>query len=117
MASLGLNPVMNIIALPFALVVSVIAATTVFRNVFVAYDSFGHDSSSGARSASTFRNGGGVLRFFGSPWSTTPSQRLTRDLHMPMDDYKSQDVGSISVHRVIDINVDSDSLSASATVG
>jgi len=33
MAILQLNPVMNIIALPFALVVSVIAATTVFRNV------------------------------------------------------------------------------------
>jgi len=31
---------MNIMCLPFALVVSVIAATAVFRNVFTAYDSF-----------------------------------------------------------------------------
>ena len=31
---------MNIMCLPFALVVSVIAATAVFRNVFTAYDAF-----------------------------------------------------------------------------
>lgn len=40
LAGLQLNPVMNLVAVPFALVVSVIAATTVFRNVFTASDSF-----------------------------------------------------------------------------
>ncbi len=35
---------MNIITLPFAIVVSVIAATTVFRNVFIAYDNFAGDN-------------------------------------------------------------------------
>jgi len=39
-AGLQFNPVMNIMCLPFALVVSVIAATAVFRNVFTAYDAF-----------------------------------------------------------------------------
>jgi hypothetical protein len=40
LAGLQLNPVMNLITVSFALVISVIAATTVFRNVFIASDSF-----------------------------------------------------------------------------
>jgi hypothetical protein len=35
-AALGLSPVMNLFFLPFALVVSALAATTVFRNVLMA---------------------------------------------------------------------------------
>ncbi|KAG8898722.1 hypothetical protein FRC01_010788, partial [Tulasnella sp. 417] len=40
LASLDLNPIMNIIVLPMTLVVSVIASTTVFRNVFTLHDDF-----------------------------------------------------------------------------
>ncbi|KAJ3503300.1 hypothetical protein NLJ89_g8494 [Agrocybe chaxingu] len=63
-AGLQLNPVMNIMFLPFALVVSVIAATTVFRNVFTAYDAFSNDTGhSGHSGHSSSRLGeGSVLR-------------------------------------------------------
>jgi hypothetical protein len=117
MASLNLNPVMNVIALPFALVVSVIAATTVFRDVFVAYDGFGNSSSSrqyrASTSTSSVGNGRGGLRG-GNRWSAVSSQGLTRASQMFMDDHKGQDVGHISVHRVVDISIDP--LPASVTV-
>ncbi|KAG8926127.1 hypothetical protein FRC03_008486 [Tulasnella sp. 419] len=58
MAGLGLNPVMNIICLPFALVVSAIAATRVFRHVFTLYDDF-HNSSSGATGSVSANIGSG----------------------------------------------------------
>ncbi|KAF9486181.1 hypothetical protein BDN70DRAFT_889562 [Pholiota conissans] len=45
MAGLQLNPVMNIMTLPFAVVVPVIVATTVFRNVFTESDNFYSDTS------------------------------------------------------------------------
>jgi len=110
MTSLGLNPVTNIIALPFALVVSVIAATTVFRNVFVAYDGFENNvTSSGQHGTDTSNvgNGRGAVRSFGrSRSSTASSHRLIRESRMIMDGYKSQDFGTISVHRVVDVNVD-----------
>lgn len=103
MAALGLNPVLMIIALPFALVVSVIASTTIFRNVFITYDDFGANS---ANSQGTFtdtsRNGHGpgVFRFFpGSLLTTVLSQRITS---APTNDYKSQDIGVVtaaSCHR------------------
>jgi hypothetical protein len=50
-ASMQLNPVMNIMCLPFALVASVIAATTVFRHLYTVHDglaSAGIPSSSGS---------------------------------------------------------------------
>jgi len=45
LAGMSLNPIMNIIAVPFTLVVSVIAATTVFRHVFLMYDDFSGEAS------------------------------------------------------------------------
>jgi hypothetical protein len=44
-ASLALNPVMNLMFLPASQVVSTLAATTVFRNVFRIHDAFAVDSS------------------------------------------------------------------------
>jgi hypothetical protein len=46
-AALQLNPVMNLMCLPLALVVSTIAASTVFRNVFVAHDGWVRGSPNG----------------------------------------------------------------------
>jgi hypothetical protein len=107
MASLRLNPVMNIIALPFALVVSVIAATTVFRNVFIAHDGFASGSSSGQHGANSSSVGYSLPRFFtgGTRSLTSWSRGPTKD-RIPLDEYKSQDVGAISIHRVVDIDVD-----------
>ncbi|TFK36382.1 hypothetical protein BDQ12DRAFT_248941 [Crucibulum laeve] len=108
MASLALNPVMNIIALPFALVVSVIASTTVFRNVFIAHDSFFSDASGPGTSASG-RTSDGPLNRLGGPRinfsHNASSHRMNSDI--PLGEYKStHDVGAISVHRVVDIEVD-----------
>ncbi|KAG5634889.1 hypothetical protein H0H81_000406 [Sphagnurus paluster] len=110
MASLGLNPVMNIMALPFALVVSVIAATTVFRNVFTAYDAFSSDTSGqGGLSSSGAHTG--PLYNINRP--TTGSQRVTttstRNMtnEIPLNHYKStHDVGQISIHRVVELDVE-----------
>jgi len=109
-----MNPVMNIITLPFALVVSVIAATTVFRNVFTAYDNFTPDSNSpsgasGASGASgpnrsdgpTLRTGARIL----FNHNTTSQQMSTNEI--PLGDYKStHDMEAISVHKVVDVEVD-----------
>jgi hypothetical protein len=103
MASLGLNPVMNIIALPFALVVSVIAATTVFRNVFTAFDAFSSESS-GQTSGTGIHSGGPLNRLTAGGQRLTSSRRMTNDI--PLGDYKSHDVTAISVHRVVDMDVD-----------
>lgn len=108
MAVLDLSPIMNIIILPFTLVVSVIAATTVFRHT---YGGLG-DNTSETNGLST-ANGSGGLRFsfFGgtrTSWTTTApnlSTRPTRD-RPPMDNTKSQEIGIMSLHRVLDIAVD-----------
>ncbi|KAF5369189.1 hypothetical protein D9615_009957 [Tricholomella constricta] len=110
MAALGLNPVMNIIALPFALVVSVIAATTVFRNVFIAYDAFSGDGSgSGSGGHSSGCHYSGPLsynnRLASNGQRGTSSRHTTNDI--PLSQYKSShDVGAVSVHRVVELAVD-----------
>lgn len=104
MASLGLNPVMNIIALPFALVVSVIAGTTVFRNVFTTYDGFSSETSGGLGSLG-ITSGGTPNRVTGG---SLPSwQRVTSSRHndIPLGDFKGHGTGAISVHRVVDMEV------------
>ena len=98
MASLGLNPVMIIIMLPFALVVSVIASTTVFRNVFITYDGF-EDSSAGWPSNSNFITGTGTGFFHHlstSLLTTFQTRRTPRDVHVPSTGDKSQDIGAVS---------------------
>jgi len=115
MASLRLNPVMNIIALPFALVVSVIAATTVFRNVFIAHDGFASGSSGGQHGTNSSGTGHSLPRFFtGNSRITTWSRGATKD-RIPLEDYKSQDAGVISVRRVVDIGVDTGFAKSQAT--
>jgi hypothetical protein len=82
MASLRLNPVMNIIALPFALVVSVIAATTVFRNVFVTHDGFASGSSNRQYGADSSSLGHSLPRFFtGNARITTWSRGQQRTVY------------------------------------
>ncbi|KDR76425.1 hypothetical protein GALMADRAFT_155974 [Galerina marginata CBS 339.88] len=112
MAGLHLNPVMNIMTLPFALVVSVIAATTVFRNVFTAYDSFAGDpyappsggSHPNSRSSEgPLRTGARIL--FANNSNVTTLQMSANEI--PLGDYKSpHDIGGISVHKVVDVEVD-----------
>ncbi|KAF9554796.1 hypothetical protein CPC08DRAFT_162416 [Agrocybe pediades] len=108
MAGLHLNPVMNIITLPFACVVSVIAATTVFRNVFTTYDSFSREGNTpsskiGSSARDTgFRTGPHIL--FNSNVTSTNAAR-TNDF--PLGTYRSaNDVGTISVHKVVDVSSD-----------
>ncbi|KAG6888367.1 hypothetical protein C0992_008669 [Termitomyces sp. T32_za158] len=99
-AALGLNPVMNIMCLPFALVVSVIASTTVFRNVFITYDSFSSEGNGPSSSNSTPLNYSGRLAMSGSRMNS--SRRVTTEI--PLNDYKSTGAaGTISVHRVIEL--------------
>ena len=108
MAGLHMNPVMNIITLPFALVVSVIAATTVFRNVFTAHDNFTADSNSPSGASGPNRSDGPTLRtgariLFNH--NSTTQQMSTNEI--PLGDYKStHDMEPISVHKVVDVEVD-----------
>lgn len=108
MAGLHMNPVMNIITLPFALVVSVIAATTVFRNVFTAYDNFTADSNSPSGASGPNRSDGPTLRtgariLFNH--NSTSQQMSTNEI--PLGDYKStHNMEAISVHKVVDVEVD-----------
>ncbi|KAF8646947.1 hypothetical protein AX16_007039 [Volvariella volvacea WC 439] len=110
MASLALSPVMNIIALPFALVASVIASTTVFRNVFTLYDSWGKDTARGSGNTGSV-SGPGLPRFAGGtgggrlPFTTGQSNQVPTD-NIPLGEYKSQDIGAISVHKVVDVDID-----------
>lgn len=99
LASLGLNPVMNIIALPFALVVSVIAATTVFRNVFTAYDSFAFSSSNPATGSGSRNNDSAR-----GPNHINLSQTMISAGDIPLSNFKAQQ--SLAVHQTIDIDVD-----------
>ncbi|KAG6815235.1 hypothetical protein H0H87_003730, partial [Tephrocybe sp. NHM501043] len=109
-ACLGLNPVMNIIALPFALVVSVIAATTVFRNVFTAYDAFASDGTAGGGVSSSGRQSG-PLAYTGRITVGGGRTNTTRhgDTGIPLTEYKNNGgVGTISVHRVVELAHDDD---------
>ena len=90
---------MNIIALPFALVVSVIAATTVFRNVFTAYDSFAFSSANPA--AGSGSKGSDSAR---GPNHINLSQTMISAGDIPLGNFKGQQ--SLAVHQTIDIDVD-----------
>lgn len=106
-AGLQLNPVMNIMALPFAVVVSVIAATTVFRNVFTAYDAF-----SGDLNAPSDESKSGVVRtnariIFNRNTTTHPATTTMGTNEYPLGDFKNSrpgdTVGALSVHKVVDV--------------
>ena len=106
MAGLQLNPSMNVMTLPFAAVVSVLAATMVFRNVFTAYDSFADRTldpkyNSSAPKESTLRTGARIL-FNGN---TTTVQTVQTTGEIPMGDYKAPDSSTIAVHKVVDVEV------------
>ncbi|KAG8905944.1 hypothetical protein FRB99_007949 [Tulasnella sp. 403] len=108
LASLGLNPVMNIIALPFALVVSIIAATTVFRNVFSLYDDFSSNASrptGGSQNASS--TGARAPRSRGFSLNKSRAARNS----FPMDPIKTPTagLGGIQVTRVVDVERDAQS--------
>jgi len=95
---------MNIMCLPFALVVSVIAATAVFRNVFTAYDAFSSEGvkhsggssgpmglggahGAGGGSDKGLRTGARIL--FNHNTSTYAGGATTADVtSIPLGDYK-----------------------------
>lgn len=116
MAALGLNPVMNIMMLPFALVVSVIAATTVFRNVFVRYDAFASDRSK-SQAASSDNNRSGFQHGFSNNPRVAFGSRNVRSDSIPLGEYKNHEVGAMSVHRVVDVEVHADDNKYSNTLG
>lgn len=111
MAVLALNPTMNVICLPFACVISVIAATTIFRNVFTLYDSF-----SGTTKGDSSNRAISELNRLNNPARITVATGGTRHItsnDIPLGDYKSQytthnhytqhEMGGISVHKVVDV--------------
>ncbi|KJA26745.1 hypothetical protein HYPSUDRAFT_1029023 [Hypholoma sublateritium FD-334 SS-4] len=112
MAGLQLNPVMNIITLSFAVVVSVIAATTVFRNVFTAYDNFANDNIVAANTNGSdgphLRTGPRIL--FNHNISTQMHQLSTNEI--PLGEYKTQssECGELSVRKVVDVEVGGESI-------
>lgn len=128
MACLAFNPVMNIMALPFALVVSVIASTTVFRNVFILYDAFAGNSNNGGSSAQRGISESGMNRM------NTPRINLTQGASshhvmtndIPLAPYKNgyasnhhyshHEIGGITVHKVVDVDVEVETDSPNSTV-
>ncbi|KAG6915742.1 hypothetical protein DXG01_010039 [Tephrocybe rancida] len=109
MATLGLNPVMNIVALPFALVVSVIAATTVFRNVFMAYDAFASSKGTGGGISSSGMHSGPLSYNGRQAVSGSRMNTIRRNTEIPLTEYKTNGgVGAINVHRVVELAHDED---------
>jgi hypothetical protein len=110
MAGLQLNPIMNIMTIPFALVVSVIAATTVFRNVFVAYDNFHGDADSPNGDSGRTANSGSFMRTGAQilfNHNTATHQVSTNEI--PLGQYKT-DMSPASVHKLVDVEVGAVSL-------
>ncbi|KAH6902449.1 hypothetical protein BKA70DRAFT_1567892 [Coprinopsis sp. MPI-PUGE-AT-0042] len=106
-AILQLNPPMNLMCLSFALVVSVIASTTIFRNVFTAYDAFSSgvspSSNAGSRGFTdpypTSRTNGGRFNVSGGARSNAHTAT-----DIPLGHYSPHE--GISVHKMVDIDVD-----------
>jgi hypothetical protein len=98
-AAMNLNPVMNIMCLPFALVASVIAATRAFRHLYTIHDDLRPMQASSDSHGPSSRNGlGGIpcsrARGFAQPGLALND--LRRDGTMP----------SISVHKVVEVDAD-----------
>ena len=112
MGALDLNPVMTVLTMHFTLPVSVIASTTVFRNVFIAYDGF-EDNSVNLPVLPRTRNGPGILRFLpGGLLTTISSPRTRRDFRATTNDRKSQDIVMVS-RGVVDATLDTVMLTTS----
>ncbi|KAG8981257.1 hypothetical protein FRC05_004159 [Tulasnella sp. 425] len=118
LAGLSLNPIMNIIVLPMTLVVSVIASTTVFRNVFTLHDDFASEfeksgGTSGANGATnvsriTFGKGSSKPPRFGG---TGRREFLTTNQtdHFAMETVRSSpNLRGVEVTRTVDIERDAD---------
>ncbi|KAG9017530.1 hypothetical protein FRB90_000955 [Tulasnella sp. 427] len=113
LAALSLNPIMNIIVLPMTLVVSVIASTTVFRNVFTLHDGFasefektGTDHPAGTTGASRITFGAkGASRppRFGAGGGFMTNERTDQ---FAMQSLKSG--GGVQVTKVVDVERDAD---------
>jgi hypothetical protein len=115
LAALALNPVMNIICLPFALVISTIAATTVFRNVFVLHDAPMYDTTGSGGPTSILSSSEYSARV-GAP---LPSRRLSAIRFTPGPGGESLILASetdtaqgsqMDVHTVVDVEAGLDHL-------
>lgn len=110
-AALQLNPVMNILCLPFALVVSVLAATTVFRHVFEAHGAWAYTGSSGAPHQSAGSSSHGLA-------ASAPSRGMfvrrasvlgsKGDAGIALGDLGGRhENAQVRVHRVVEVDVES----------
>ncbi|KAG9047061.1 hypothetical protein FS837_003147 [Tulasnella sp. UAMH 9824] len=119
LGALALNPVMNIFALPFALVVSVIAATAVFRNVFTLYDGFASGATSNSNSRPTTSGQPVAGNTMGARTGVTRKMSMSKKSNNGVDsfalnpvshtasrDHHAFGLGGIEVTRVVDVNVD-----------
>lgn len=98
---------MNIMTLPFALVVSVIAATTVFRNVFVSFDNFAGDSNPANNNSNPWskqNTKASRIVFKNSMATSNGESSSSSDQSIKMDPIKSG--ASITVSRVVEVSVD-----------
>jgi hypothetical protein len=100
-----LNPVMNIMCLPFALVASVIAATTVFRHVFTLHDGLASNNQSSSASGAvtppvTRHTFGGMGR----------QSRNPAGAGIALGELRSRNEGpqTISVHKMVEVEQTSD---------
>ncbi|KAG8949821.1 hypothetical protein FRC00_007962 [Tulasnella sp. 408] len=116
LAALSLNPIMNIIVLPMTLVVSVIASTTVFRNVFILHDDFASESERTGK-PSTNQPTATVSRItFGKGSNRPPRFGGRRDFlttngtdTFAMETVRSSpNLGGVEVTRTVDIERDGD---------
>ncbi|KAF9057166.1 hypothetical protein BJ165DRAFT_12626 [Panaeolus papilionaceus] len=100
-AGLHYNPVLNIMCLPFALVVSVIAATTVFRNVFTAYEAFdeGYNPNTGRSTGSSSLRTGARIHFWNSRAQVSTVEQVTKN-EIPLGDYKDAPMNTLSIPNV-----------------
>ncbi|KAG8885203.1 hypothetical protein FRB98_001931 [Tulasnella sp. 332] len=108
LAGMKLNPIMNIIAIPFTLVVSVIAATTVFRNVFTMYDDFSGENSPHNNTGGSSGHGAGVVTIGGTNGSRGARSGGTHrhgQNTFALSSMKSSPnaMAGIEVHKVVDV--------------
>lgn len=118
LAGLNLNAIMNIMVLPMTLVVSVIASTTVFRNVFTLHDDFASEFEKTNGKSGTNPGTTNVSRItFGKGGSTRPPRfGPRRDFlttagtdHFAMETVNSSpNLGGVEVTRTVDIERDAD---------
>jgi hypothetical protein len=116
LAALALNPVMIIICLPFALVVSTIAATTIFRNVLV----FRAASTSGVTDSGEPTTGLSSSRHSSDTRAARPTHRLTtiwfnsrlgeESLVLAAAEANTPQGSQVEVHTAVDADVGSDHL-------